>query len=138
MSEPAPAVSGETARNAGPKTLASEVLLREQNSHLGISLFLSGKLWRVMALDGIIQTPSATSSSTTRCWHTFRCSPRRKPGCADYGGGDGGLLREVLKARGVDHDYPVEIDQAVIRDVCIEVPAEPLGAVLQQSPRPIS
>ncbi len=82
-----------------------------------------------MALDGIIQT---TESDEFIYHEMLAHTPILAHGSAKrvliIGGGDGGMLREVLKHTSVDHVTMVEIDSAVV-DMCKEfLPNHSAGA----------
>jgi spermidine synthase len=78
-------------------------------------IFHNAMLGRVMILDGIVQTTEADEF----IYHEMMAHvPLFAHGSAKrvliVGGGDGAMLREVLKHKDVEHVTMVEIDQAVI------------------------
>ncbi len=97
-------------------TLLHEV--RTEHQHLVI--FENPVMGRVMALDGVIQTTEADEF----IYHEMLTHvPILAHGAVKrvliIGGGDGGMLREVTKHRGIEHITMVEIDGTVV-DMCKE------------------
>ncbi len=97
-----------------------EILFESRTEHQHLVIFDSTSFGRVMALDGVIQT-------TERDEFIYHEMLAHVPlfahgGARDVliiGGGDGGLLREVLKHPEVERIVQVEIDRAVI-DLCVQ------------------
>lgn len=97
---------------------ASELLFEVRTEHQHLQIFETPALGRVMMLDGIVQT----TEKDEFIYHEMMVhvplfahpKPRR---VLIIGGGDGGILREVLKHPGVEQVTQVEIDQSVI-DLC--------------------
>lgn len=95
-----------------------EILYESRTDHQHLVIFESASFGRVMALDGVVQT-------TTRDEFVYHEMLAHVPLFAHaaprdvliIGGGDGGLLREVLKHPSVERVVLVEIDGAVI-DLC--------------------
>ncbi|MBN3965634.1 polyamine aminopropyltransferase [Pseudomonas gregormendelii] len=98
-----------------------EKLLHEvRTEHQHLVIFENPRMGRVMALDGVIQTTEADEF----IYHEMLTHvPILAHGTAKrvliIGGGDGGMLREVAKHRGVEHITMVEIDGTVV-DMCKE------------------
>ena len=97
-----------------------EVLFESKTEHQHLVIFESVDFGRVMALDGVIQTTERDEF----VYHEMLAHvPLFAHGAAKdvliIGGGDGGLLREVLRHSEVERAVQVEIDQAVI-DMCVE------------------
>ena len=97
-----------------------EVLFENKTEHQHLVIFESQDFGRVMALDGVIQTTERDEF----VYHEMLAHvPLFAHGNAKdvliIGGGDGGLLREVLRHPEVERAVQVEIDQAVI-DMCVE------------------
>jgi len=95
-----------------------EVLFEMDTGHQQLLIFRNRHFGRVMALDGIIQTTERDEF----IYHEMMVHvPLLAHGLAKrvliIGGGDGGILREVLRHRSVEQVTQVEIDQAVI-DLC--------------------
>ena len=90
--------------------------VRTEHQHLVI--FENPVMGRVMALDGVIQTTEADEF----IYHEMLTHvPILAHGTVKrvliIGGGDGGMLREVTKHRGIEHITMVEIDGTVV-DMC--------------------
>tara|TARA_R110001592_G_scaffold254048_3_gene517233 strand:- start:10688 stop:11536 length:849 start_codon:yes stop_codon:yes gene_type:complete len=107
----------------------SEVLFESKTEHQHLIIFESGSFGRVMALDGIIQTTERDEFIYHEMLaHTPLFAHGNTKNVLIIGGGDGGLLREVLKHSEVEHVVQVEIDQAVI-DMCVKyLPNHSAGA----------
>jgi spermidine synthase len=106
-----------------------EVLFEQQTDSWHLIIFRNRFFGTVMALDGIIQT---TEKDEFVYHEMLTHVPLFAHGNAKrvliIGGGDGGILREVLKHPEVEHVTQVEIDQAVI-DMCKEyLPNHSAGA----------
>lgn len=95
-----------------------DVLFEQQTDSWHLIIFRNSKFGTVMALDGIIQT---TEKDEFVYHEMLTHVPLFAHGNAKrvliIGGGDGGILREVLKHPEVEQVTQVEIDQAVI-DMC--------------------
>ena len=91
------------------------VLYDSDTGHQRLTLFENGSFGRVLTLDGVVQT-------TERDEFVYHEMLAHVPILAHgavrrvlvVGGGDGGMLREVLKHRGVESATLVEIDEGVI------------------------
>ena len=97
-----------------------DVLFESKTEHQHLVIFESVDFGRVMALDGVIQTTERDEF----VYHEMLAHvPLFAHGAAKdvliIGGGDGGLLREVLRHPEIERAVQVEIDQAVI-DMCVE------------------
>jgi spermidine synthase len=98
---------------------ADALLFQGQTPYQKVDIYATKRWGKVLVLDGIIQTTEADEF----VYHEmlthvpmFGCAnPRR---VMIVGGGDGGILREVLK-HDIDHVDMVEIDRTVV-DYCIE------------------
>jgi spermidine synthase len=99
----------------GQRFKIDNILFENQTKHQHLVIFENGQFGRVMALDGVIQT-------TTRDECIYHEMMVHVPILAHgnvsrvliIGGGDGGILREVLKHKSVQHVTMVEIDGAVV------------------------
>ncbi|GGB90348.1 polyamine aminopropyltransferase [Marinobacterium zhoushanense] len=109
----------ETLHNGyGQCFTVDELLFEHRTEHQELLIFRNATFGRVMALDGIVQT-------TERDEFIYHEMLTHLPLLAHggvarvliIGGGDGGMLREVLKHPTVEAVTQVEIDQAVI-DMC--------------------
>ncbi|MDH3670373.1 MAG: polyamine aminopropyltransferase [Gammaproteobacteria bacterium] len=92
-----------------------EVLFEHKTEHQYLVIFKNAEYGRVMALDGIIQTTERDEF----IYHEMLAHvPILAHGHARrvliVGGGDGGMLREVLRHKSVEHVTQVEIDKQVI------------------------
>ena len=92
-----------------------KVYFEHKTEHQHLMIFHNAMLGRVMVLDGIVQTTEADEY----IYHEMMAHvPLFAHGSARrvliVGGGDGAMLREVLKHKNVEHVTMVEIDQAVI------------------------
>lgn len=90
-------------------------LYREKTEHQDLVIFENAALGRVMALDGVVQTTERDEF----IYHEMMAHvPLLAHGQAKkvliIGGGDGGMLREVCRHRGVEHITMVEIDAGVV------------------------
>lgn len=105
------------------------VLFENKTEHQHLIIFESVNFGRVMALDGIIQTTERDEFIYHEMLaHVPLFAHGQAKNVLIIGGGDGGLLREVLKHESVAKVTQVEIDQAVI-DMCVEfLPNHSAGA----------
>jgi len=95
-----------------------EMLFEHRTEHQELLIFRNATFGRVMALDGIVQT---TERDEFIYHEMLTHVPLLAHGSVKrvliIGGGDGGMLREVLRHSGVEAVTQVEIDRAVI-DMC--------------------
>ncbi|GAB3375736.1 polyamine aminopropyltransferase [Spongiibacter taiwanensis] len=107
----------------------AEILFENKTEHQHLVIFESTSFGRVMALDGIIQTTERDEFIYHEMLaHVPLFAHGQAKDVLIIGGGDGGLLREVLKHQGVERAVQVEIDQAVI-DMCVQyLPRHSAGA----------
>ena len=92
-----------------------KMYFEQKTEHQHLMIFRNDILGRVMTLDGVVQTTELDEF----IYHEMMAHvPIFAHGSAKrvliIGGGDGGMLREVLKHRTVEHVTMVEIDAAVI------------------------
>lgn len=97
---------------------ADRVLYEEETGQQHLVIFENGLFGRMMALDGITQVTERDEF----IYHEMMTHvPILAHGAAKrvliIGGGDGGILREVIRHRSVEHVTMVEIDPAVT-DFC--------------------
>lgn len=102
----------------GQRFRMDKLLHEVRTEHQHLVIFENPRMGRVMALDGVIQTTEADEF----IYHEMLTHvPILAHGAAKrvliIGGGDGGMLREVSKHRGVEHITMVEIDGTVV-DMC--------------------
>ncbi|MFV0431007.1 MAG: polyamine aminopropyltransferase [Alphaproteobacteria bacterium] len=105
-----------------------EVLYEDRSDCQDMILFHNEKFGRILALDGVIQTTQADEA----CYHEMMVHvPMLSFGNAKnilvIGGGDGGIIREVLKYD-IQKVTMVEIDGAVIEFSKKYLPNHSLGA----------
>ncbi|MBV1786536.1 polyamine aminopropyltransferase [Marinobacterium sp. D7] len=102
----------------GQSFSVDELLFEHRSEHQELLIFRNATFGRVLALDGIVQT---TERDEFIYHEMLTHVPLLAHGQAKrvliIGGGDGGMLREVLKHSSVEAVTQVEIDQAVI-DMC--------------------
>lgn len=95
-----------------------EVLFENKTDHQHLIIFNNQQFGHVMALDGIIQTTEKDEfiyhEMLTHVPLFAHPEPKK---VLIIGGGDGGILREVLKHKTIERVVQVEIDQSVI-DMC--------------------
>ncbi|MGK2741550.1 polyamine aminopropyltransferase [Tepidicaulis sp. LMO-SS28] len=99
---------------------ADEVIYEEETEHQHLVIFENVKFGRVMSLDGITQV----TEKDEFVYHEMMSHvPILAHGNAKkvliIGGGDGGVLREVLRHKTVEKCTMVEIDRSVV-DMCVE------------------
>lgn len=95
-----------------------EVLFEMDTGHQQLLIFRNRHFGRVMALDGIIQTTERDEFIYHEMMvHVPLLAHGKAKRVLIIGGGDGGILREVLRHPSVEQVTQVEIDQAVI-DLC--------------------
>lgn len=105
-----------------------KMYFESKTEHQHLMIFHNAQLGRVMVLDGVVQTTEADEF----IYHEMMTHvPILAHGKVDrvliIGGGDGGILREVVK-HPISHVTQVEIDQAVV-DMAIEyLPNHSAGA----------
>lgn len=113
----------------GQQFVIDEVLFEVDTGHQHLVIFKNDQWGTVMALDGVIQT----TEKDEFIYHEMMTHvPMLAHGQAKkvliIGGGDGGILREVLKHSSVESVTQVEIDQQVI-DMCVRyLPNHSAGA----------
>lgn len=99
----------------GQQFTVSEVLFENKTEHQHLVIFNNPMFGRVMALDGIIQTTEKDEFIYHEMMtHVPIFSHGNAKRVLIVGGGDGGILREVLKHSNVEHVTQVEIDEQVI------------------------
>lgn len=91
-----------------------KVYFESKTEHQHLMIFHNAQLGRVMTLDGVVQTTEADEFIYHEMLtHVPMFAHGNVKKVLIIGGGDGGMLREVLRHDGVDVTQ-VEIDQAVI------------------------
>jgi len=113
----------------GQRFAIDEVYYEHRTEQQHLLIFHNAKFGRVMALDGVVQT---TERDEFYYHEMLAHVPLFGHGAARrvliIGGGDGGLLREVVKHREVDHVTQVEIDAAVVEMSRTYLPNHSQGA----------
>ena len=109
-----------------------KVIFEQKTAFQDLMIFENPRFGRVLALDGIVQT----TESDEFCYHEMMTHvPILAHGAAEsvaiIGGGDGGMLEEVLK-HPVDRVVMVEIDAGVI-DICRKYLASICGNAFDDS-----
>jgi len=104
----------------GQNFVMDEVLFEVETEHQHLVIFNNAQWGTVMALDGVIQTTEKDEfvyhEMMTHVPMLAHGNPKK---VLIIGGGDGGILREVLKHQNVELVTQVEIDQQVI-DMCVK------------------
>lgn len=104
----------------GQQFTIDKIYFENKTDHQHLMIFHNALFGRVMALDGAVQT----TEKDEFIYHEMMTHvPLFAHGNVErvliIGGGDGGMLREVLRHPGVKHVTQVEIDQTVI-EMCIQ------------------
>ncbi|MBT8141341.1 MAG: polyamine aminopropyltransferase [Gammaproteobacteria bacterium] len=105
-----------------------KMYFESKTEHQHLMIFHNASLGRVMTLDGVVQTTEADEFIYHEMMaHVPMLAHGKAKRVLIIGGGDGGMLREVLK-HDVEHVTQVEIDKAVV-DMAIEfLPNHSAGA----------
>ena len=102
----------------GQQFTIDEILFEHQTDHQHLIIFTNTQWGRVMALDGIVQTTEKDEFVYHEMMtHLPMLAHGQVRKVLIIGGGDGGILREVLRHQQVETVTQVEIDQQVI-DMC--------------------
>jgi len=109
--------------------LVDEVLYRNRTGHQDLLIFRNAEFGRVMALDGVVQTTEGDEFVYHEMLaHVPIVAHGRARRVLIIGGGDGGMLREALRHRSVEHVTQVEIDAEVIETCRKYLPNHSAGA----------
>ncbi|AGP45945.1 Polyamine aminopropyltransferase [Serratia plymuthica] len=101
--------------NFGQYFSVENVLYREKTEHQDLVIFENPVLGRVMALDGVVQTTERDEFIYHEMMtHVPLLAHGQAKKVLIIGGGDGGMLREVSRHRGVEQITMVEIDAGVV------------------------
>lgn len=105
-----------------------KLYFESKTEHQHLIIFHNAQLGRVMTLDGIVQTTEADEFIYHEMLtHVPMLAHGKAKRVLIIGGGDGGMLREVVK-HPIEHVTQVEIDKAVV-DMAIEyLPNHSAGA----------
>jgi spermidine synthase len=106
------------------------VLFETRTDHQHLLIFRNARMGRVLALDGIVQTTEADEFIYHEMLaHVPILAHGHVRRILVIGVGDGGILREIVKHRGIEEIVAVEIDRAVV-DLCAEyLPDHSAGAL---------
>jgi spermidine synthase len=98
----------------------SRILYREKTEHQDLIIFETPVYGRVLALDNIVQvTQNDEYVYHEMLTHVPILAHGKAKRILIIGGGDGGILRECLQHKTVQHVTMVEIDRAVV-DMCLK------------------
>lgn len=115
--------------NFGQYFSVEKTLYRDKTEHQDLVIFENAALGRVMALDGVVQT---TERDEFIYHEMLTHVPLLSHGDAKkvliIGGGDGGMLREVCRHKGVEAITMVEIDAGVVAFCLQYLPNHSAGA----------
>ena len=99
----------------GQRLKVDRVLFEDRTEHQHLVIFENGTLGRVMMLDGCVQVTTADEYVYHEMMSHVPLFALKEPKqVLIIGGGDGGLMREVLRHKTVDKVTLCEIDQGVI------------------------
>ncbi len=109
----------ETLYNGyGQEFRVEELLYEEKTAHQHLAIFHNALFGRVMVLDGIVQTTEKDEFIYHEMLaHVPILAHGRVSRVLIVGGGDGGMLREICKHRGIQTVIQVELDRKVV-DLC--------------------
>lgn len=113
----------------GARIRIDKVLYRNRTDFQDLIIFENPVFGRVLGLDGVVQTTLLDEHIYHECMaHAPVIGHGDAHNVLIIGGGDGGVLREILKHRTVESVTMVEIDRTVI-DLCLEyMPSLSAGA----------
>jgi len=98
----------------------SKIIFRERTEHQDLVIFENPTFGRVLALDDVIQVTERDEYVYHEMMtHVPIIAHGRARRVLVIGGGDGGILREALRHKGVQKVTLVEIDRFVV-DLCLE------------------
>jgi len=102
----------------GQEFRIDELLYEDKTEHQHLLIFRNARFGRVMVLDGVVQTTEADEFIYHEMLaHVPMLAHGRVSRVLIVGGGDGGMLREVIKHRGIQTVVQVELDRKVV-DLC--------------------
>lgn len=109
--------------------LSDEMLFDSHSEHQHIQIFKNPLWGRIMLLDGIVQTTEKDEFIYHEMFAHVPCLTHESPKTVlIVGGGDGGLLREVLRHQCVERVVVVEIDADVVELCKTYLPKHSQGA----------
>lgn len=104
----------------GQRFNVDEVLFETETDHQKLVIFRNVKMGKVMALDGVIQTTEADEFIYHEMMaHVPILAHGHVKNVLIIGGGDGGMLREVVKHKNIEKITMVEIDSSVV-ELCTQ------------------
>jgi len=107
----------------------TRVVCREKTDYQELMIFETPSFGRVLALDGIIQTTEKDEFAYHEMLAHVPLFAHGTPArVLIVGGGDGGILREVLRHRTVEKATLVEIDRTVVERCRKHLPSLNVGA----------
>lgn len=113
----------------GQRFSVDEVLFETETDHQKLVIFHNAKMGRVMALDGVIQTTEADEFIYHEMMaHVPIFAHGNVKSVLIIGGGDGGMLREVVKHKNIEKITMVEIDKSVVELCTKYLPNHSKGA----------
>jgi spermidine synthase len=113
----------------GQEFRIDEMLYEVKTDHQHLIIFHNAVFGRVMVLDGVVQTTEKDEFIYHEMLsHVPILAHGRARRVLIIGGGDGGMLREVLRHRQIAHVTQVEIDRQVIDLCCTYLPNHSQGA----------
>lgn len=120
----------ETLYDAYSQTFSvEEVLYEEHTEHQDLVIFHNAKFGRVMALDGIVQTTERDEFVYHEMLAHVPLFAHRDPRqVLIIGGGDGAMLREVVRHQRLEAVTMVEIDASVVEMAKTHLPNHSGGA----------
>lgn len=120
----------ETLHSAWGQSFAvDKVLFENKTEHQHLIIFENSQWGRVMALDGVIQTTENDEFIYHEALtHTAIFSHPNPKSILIIGGGDGGILREVVKHLFIEQITQVEIDAQVVEMCKTYFPKHSQGA----------
>ena len=99
----------------GQAFTVDDVLFEEKTDHQHLLIFRNARFGRVMVLDGVVQTTEKDEFIYHEMLAHVPILAHGEVNCVlIVGGGDGGMLREVLKHRSVQTVTQVELDNRVV------------------------
>lgn len=101
--------------NYGQQFKIDKVYFQNNTDHQDLLIFHNAKFGRVMTLDGVVQTTEKDEFIYHEMLtHVPIMAHGKVKKVLIIGGGDGGMLREVLTHQSIEQVIQVEIDEAVI------------------------
>jgi spermidine synthase len=113
----------------GQSFRVDEKFVEEKTDHQHLIIFQNERFGRVMALDGVIMLTEADEAAYHEMMvHVPMISHENPKNVLIIGGGDGGILREVLRHSSVEKVVLVEIDGSVVEQSKKYLPSISKGA----------